>query len=128
MNLLLDTQVVVWMLSASGSIPRPVRETIADGANALFVSAVSTWEIAIKSALGKIDVDLPKLVTALGRVGAAKLPVTIEHTLRVRDLPPHHRDPFDRLLIAQAQIEHLLILTADPWFDRYDVTTIRPVP
>ena len=124
MNLLLDTQVVVWMLSASGSIPRPVRETIADGANALFVSAVSTWEIAIKSALGKIDVDLPKLVTALGRVGAAKLPVTIEHTLRVRDLPPHHRDPFDRLLIAQAIEEGAMIVSADRAFSAYTVPVL----
>ena len=124
MNLLLDTQVVVWMLSSSGSIPRPVRETIVDGANALFVSAVSTWELAIKSALGKIDLDLPRLVAALDRVGAAKLPVTIEHTLRVRDLPRHHRDPFDRLLIAQALEEGATIVSADRTFGAYAVPVL----
>ncbi len=85
---------------------------------------MSTWEIAIKSALGRIEVDLPKLVAALGRVGAAKLPVTIEHTLRVRALPLHHRDPFDRLLIAQALEEGATIVSADRAFIAYTVPVL----
>lgn len=87
------------------------------------VSTASLWEIAIKAAIGKLEApdDLPRRVEDLG---FDLLPVTAEHAWRVRDLPRHHGDPFDRLLIAQAQIERLPIVTADPAFGAYDVEVI----
>lgn len=87
------------------------------------VSVASFWEVAIKSALGKLDApaDLPARVEDLG---FELLPITSEHAWAVRELPHHHHDPFDRLLIAQAQVERLPILTADPAFAAYDVEAI----
>ena len=91
----------------------------ADDAEVL-VSVASLWEIAIKNALGKLEApeDLPRRVVELG---FESLPIDVEHAWAVRQLPHHHRDPFDRLLIAQAQVEGLPIVTADPAFDAYDV-------
>jgi PIN domain nuclease of toxin-antitoxin system len=92
-------------------------------AEATTVSVASLWEIAIESALGKLDApdDLP---TRVERAGFYLLPVASDHAWQVRRLPNHHRDPFDRLLIAQAQVERLPIFTADPLFDAYDVPTV----
>lgn len=87
------------------------------------VSIASLWKIAIKKALGKLEApdDLPQRVEDLG---FELLGITVEHTWHVRTLPHHHRDPFDRLLIAQAQVEQLSVVTADPVFADYDVTVI----
>lgn len=95
--------------------------------NVLYLSAASAWEIAIKHALGKLRLPEPPVTYVPSRMAAlAVQPLAIEpeHALRVAALPPHHRDPFDRLLIAQAQADDLSVLTADPLFDAYDVTTI----
>ena len=97
---------------------------VSDPSNELFLSAASAWEIAIKFVLGKLPLPLPPAEYVPRRLessGTLSLPVETRHALRVADLPSHHRDPFDRLLIAQAQLEKLPILTSDQAFDAYDV-------
>lgn len=131
MRILVDTQCWLWMSSAPERFSDSTRATIEDTDNELYLSAASAWEIVFNHALGKLRLPEPPERYVTARLAALKtLPLAVEygHALHVATLPLHHRDPIDRLLIAQAQIEHLLILTADPWFDRYDVTTIRPVP
>jgi PIN domain nuclease of toxin-antitoxin system len=121
LRLLVDSQVVVWhVLDDSRLGPKPTALIEAEDAEVL-VSLASLWEIATKKALGKLEVpdDLPRRVQALG---FGLLGITVEHVWHVRTLPQHHGDPFDRLLIAQAQVEQLPIVTADPAFDAYDVT------
>jgi PIN domain nuclease of toxin-antitoxin system len=125
---LLDTQVWLWMLAAPERLSRRARTFVASPANELVLSAASTWEIAIKYGLGKIELPeapaayIPRLLT---RTGVTPLPVHHRHTLHVATLPPHHRDPFDRLLIAQAQVEDMPIMTADPSFAIYDVQILE---
>jgi PIN domain nuclease of toxin-antitoxin system len=125
---LLDTQVWLWMLAAPERLSRRARTFVASPANELVLSAASTWEIAIKYGLGKIELPeapgayIPRLLT---RTGVTPLPVHHRHALHVATLPPHHRDPFDRLLIAQAQVEDMPIMTADPSFTNYDVQILE---
>ena len=124
MDILLDTQILIWALSARVRIPQAMREAIGSGANVVFASAASVWEIAIKSALGKLDlgdvdpVELPRFIDA---TGFGELPVLFRHAVAVHALPPHHRDPFDRMLIAQARTEGLTLATVDPAMRQYDV-------
>jgi PIN domain nuclease of toxin-antitoxin system len=118
---LLDSHALLWfVLGDRRRISPPLRAIIEEGA---MVSIASLWEIAIKSALGKLEVpdDLPQRVQEFG---FELLEVTVEHAWAVRRLPHHHRDPFDRLLIAQAQIEQLPVVTVDPAFAAYDVTVL----
>jgi PIN domain nuclease of toxin-antitoxin system len=117
--MLLDSHALLWFVAGDRKrIGKALRARIE--AEATTVSAASLWEIAIKSALGKLDTpdDLPERVEGLG---FEILPVTAEHAWRVRELPRHHGDPFDRLLIVQAQVERLAIFTADSALDAYDV-------
>ena len=123
MKLLVDTHLLVWWV-AGRRLPREAAALIADPGNEVFASAASIWELAIKSGLGRIDVDPGELLRSLETGGFASLPVTNRHALAVATLPAIHGDPFDRLLIAQAQVERLPILTADPHIARYDVETI----
>jgi PIN domain nuclease of toxin-antitoxin system len=121
---LLDTQIVLWLFLRSTRLSESTRAALADPAATLYVSAVTTWEIAIKSALGKLELPGDPgayLPNRLARAGMSLLSITPEHTYGVFALPPHHKDPFDRLLIAQAQTEALTIVTADAVFARYDV-------
>jgi PIN domain nuclease of toxin-antitoxin system len=118
---LLDSHVLLWFVLGNRTrISAAMRARIEEGA---LVSVASLWEIAIKASLGKLKTpeDLPARIAQLG---FELLPITTEHAWRVRQLPHHHRDPFDRLLIAQAQIEGLPIVTADPAFTPYDVVVI----
>jgi PIN domain nuclease of toxin-antitoxin system len=123
-RILLDTQVWLWMLAAPERLSEPARALVIATDNELLLSAASAWEIAIKYALGKLRLPetpgdlIPRLMT---RTGITPLPIHHRHALHVASLPARHRDPFDRLLIAQAQIERLPILTADRSFALYDV-------
>ena len=127
MRILLDTQCWLWMSLAPERLSARARRLVEDQENVLYLSAASAWEIAIKHALGKLRLPappasyVPDRVTALG---VQPLPIEHAHTLHVATLPPHHRDPFDRVLVAQAQLDDLPILTADPLIAAYDVTTI----
>ena len=127
MQILLDTHVWLWTLVAPERIRRSAREAILDRGNALFLSAASAWEIAIKHAIGKLPLPEPPetfVPSRLIRDSIRPLPVAMHHALRVATLPPHHRDPFDRLLIAQARVDRMPVVTRDPIFTRYGVRTI----
>lgn len=120
MRLLLDSQVVLWALECSERLSQAAVTAIIDPMNSVDVSVASLWELAIKQSIGKLKVD-GDLREHLTLQSFSELPVLGEHALAVRDLPLHHRDPFDRLLIAQAVCEGLTIITADPAFAVYDV-------
>ena len=124
MRYLLDTGVWLWTLTDAGQINPEARQLFAGGREELYLSAASSWEISIKYALGKLRLPLPPMrliPQALAVQGIRSLPITHTHALGVSSLPAHHRDPFDRLLIAQAQAEGMAILTADRCFQRYSV-------
>jgi PIN domain nuclease of toxin-antitoxin system len=112
MRLLLDTHIFLWAVAGSSRLKPKTRQLIQQ-ADAVYVSAVSIWEIAIKSRLGKIDVDPAELAAAIAASGFKELPVTAIHAAGVALLPSHHADPFDRLLVAQALAEPLRLLSAD---------------
>jgi PIN domain nuclease of toxin-antitoxin system len=112
MRLLLDTQVFIWAVTGGRALKTSARRAMED-ADQVFVSAASIWEIAIKARLGKIDADLGELVRAIESSGFHELPVRSAHAAAVAELPLHHADPFDRLLVAQAMAEPLKLLTAD---------------
>jgi PIN domain nuclease of toxin-antitoxin system len=112
MRLLLDTPIFLWAVMNSPSLKAPARRII-EGAEQVYVSAASIWEIAIKARLGKIVADAGELAEAIGASGFLELPVRAAHAAEVAKLPLHHTDPFDRLLIAQAIAEPLKLLTVD---------------
>ena len=119
MRLLLDTNVLIWWLTESPRLSKETRDAITAEPEVI-VSAVSAFEIAVKSAIGKLRVP-GDLEVQIVEQAMTELPVTVRHGLAVGQLPMHHRDPFDRLLIAQAQCEGLTIVTADRTFAAYDV-------
>lgn len=121
MKLLLDTHVLIWAAGFPDRLSANARELIADADNDMFFSAASLWEIAIKSGLGREDftVDARLLRRGLLDNGYSELPVASEHAVAIDGLPPIHRDPFDRLLIAQAMVEGITLLTADELVARY---------
>lgn len=127
MRLLLDTHVLLWLMAAPERFSRASESLIVASDNELFLSAASSWEIAIKHGLGRLPLPeapgdyIPRL---MARVGITPLPVLHQHALHVATLPLHHRDPFDRLLVAQAQVEDLPIMTADRAFALYDVEVL----
>ena len=121
MKLLVDTHVFLWLDAGDRRLPREIQEAVMATTNEVYVSAVSVWEIAIKSSLGKKDfqVDPRTLHRGLLDNGYLELAITSQHTIAVVALPPHHKDPFDRLLIAQAIVEGITLLTSDPQVARY---------
>ncbi|WP_067974289.1 type II toxin-antitoxin system VapC family toxin [Mycolicibacter icosiumassiliensis] len=124
---LVDTQIWLWMQSDPGRLRGETRALIEDVRNTLLFSAASSWEIAIKYRLGKLPLPEPPGVYVpdrMRRSGTSPLPVDHAHTLRTAELPDHHRDPFDRLLVAQAQLLDLTIITADAQLSAYDVALI----
>lgn len=122
MRLLLDTHVLLWWLSAQRLRPKAAA-AIASPDSDVWVSAATVWEISIKAALGKLDA--PYDVDAqLTRHGFDVLPIGLAHALAVRSLPPHHTDPFDRMLVAQAQVEDLTVVTRDANIRRYAVRVL----
>jgi PIN domain nuclease of toxin-antitoxin system len=123
-RLLLDTHVLLWWLEGRPELPDNARDAIATGENEVIVSVASAWEIAIKSARRRLIVsgDLRSNIEASGmRV----LPISFEHVLAAGALPPHHNDPFDRMIIAQAMIEDLMIVTRDPRYEPYGAPILK---
>jgi PIN domain nuclease of toxin-antitoxin system len=120
-RLLLDTHVLLWAAARSKRLSREARELLEDGENDAYYSAASIWEIAIKTALRRKNfrVDLPVLLATLPAMGLVELPVTAAHAAGVTTLPAIHRDPFDRLLIAQSLAEPLTLVTNDAILERY---------
>jgi PIN domain nuclease of toxin-antitoxin system len=127
MNVLLDTHVLLWWLKDTGRLGAETRQLIRSPATSIWVSAASIWEISIKAALGRLELREPfteVMPRELERQGFRPLPITFQHALAVRNLPLHHADPFDRMLIAQAQCEDLTLVTSDPRIRDYDIRTI----
>ena len=121
MKLLLDTHLLLWAAGQPKRLPAAARKLLSDADNELVFSAASLWEIAIKRGLGRDDfvVDARVLRRGLLDNGYAELPIRSEHAVAIDSLPPIHKDPFDRLLVAQATIEGITLLTADPMVARY---------
>lgn len=112
MRLLLDTHVFLWAVAGSAQL-KPAHRRLIESADAVHVSAASIWEVAIKVRLGKVEADPQALVEAIEASGFISLPIKPAHAAAVANLPDHHKDPFDRLLVAQALTEPLRLLTAD---------------
>ncbi len=126
-RLLLDTNAWLWMMSDSDRLGRFARAVVTDDATDLVLSAVCAWEISIKWALGRLSLPLPpaQFVDAcVEQAGLTRLQIDFDHVVKVASLPPLHHDPFDRLLIAQAQATGLAVLTSDPVFRTYGIATI----
>lgn len=127
MTVLVDTHVWLWILTAPSRLASAARDLVEDGQTTVLLSAVSSWEIAIKYALGRLPLPEPPeryVPERIHQSGVEPLTIDHSHALRVSVLEPHHRDPFDRLLIAQAQVERVPLLTADRVFALYDVEII----
>jgi PIN domain nuclease of toxin-antitoxin system len=121
-RVLLDTHILLWWLADDGQLPGEARELIATAESA-YVSTASVWEISIKQAVGKLTAP-DDLAGQISRHDFALLPIHLDHAIRVGILPLLHRDPFDRMLVAQAQLEGLAIVTGDPRIARYDVPVV----
>jgi len=131
MNILLDTHCWLWWITTPEKLSNSSRALIMDGQNEIFLSAASSWEIAIKYALAKLPLpEHPEkfIPPRLARDAIKALPINHAHALHVASLPRHHSDPFDRLLISQAQMEKLFIMTVDKQFKDYDVECIWGAP
>lgn len=118
---LLDTHVVLWSLAAPERLEADARQAIEDPRHTVYVSTASVWEMAIKAGLGKLSTP-DDLADQLRLNRFDVLDVRLDHALLVEDLPPHHRDPFDRMLVVQAQREGLRLITRDPLVQQYDVS------
>lgn len=127
MRILLDTHVWLWLQVEPERLSDESLEMLADPANELFLSAASAWEIAVKVGVGKLVLPAPPdeyVPSRLASSGTIALPVELRHALHVANLPAHHRDPFDRLLVAQAQLESLPLISADRQLAAYDVEVL----
>lgn len=117
---LLDTHALIWWLSDPSTLSEPARKVIADPAHTIMLSAASAWEMSIKQRLGRLDFP-SNLEEVLEKERIEMLPITIAHALGVGSLPMHHQDPFDRMLIAQAKHEQLILITRDEQIGQYEV-------
>lgn len=121
MRLLLDTHAFIWAVTEPGRLRDGVQEALVAPANTVFVSAATAWEIAIKAALGRLRFPLERFEAVLADAGFDHLPITAAHGIVAGGLPRHHADPFDRVLVAQAQLEDLVLVSEDRAFPPYDV-------
>ena len=126
MRLLLDTHILIWALGEPKRLPKEVRAALESPANEVLFSAASIWEIAIKAQIGRANFKVaPEEITqAAVDSGFVELPVRAEHGAKVLNLPLHHRDPFDRLIIAQALSENMKVISIDENFDKYGIHRI----
>ena len=125
MRLLLDTHAWLWWLTDDRRLGRRARQAISNPRSEVYVSAASAWEVAIKEALGKLRLGKANLEAEIAANGFLELTVRIRHALIAGRLPSVHDDPFDRMLVAQAQAEELAVVTADPVFERYGIQVVE---
>lgn len=125
MTLLLDTHAYLWWLAGDIRLGGDARRAISEPDSEIFVSVASLWEIAIKAGIGRLKADVPAVVAEVEANRFRLLAIDRDHVIILADLPRHHRDPFDRMLIAQARTEELTIVTSDRRFARYDVPVTR---
>ena len=124
-RLLLDTHIFLWWLAESPKLRREARTAIANATALVHVSAVTIWEITIKAQLGRLDPGTDRIDQEIDANGFVELPISAYHALVAGKLPQHHGDPFDRMLIAQAQVENLIVVTHDKIFSDYGVNILR---
>lgn len=124
MRLLLDSHILLWWLTADPALPAAAKIAIGDPRAAVFVSAATAWELAIKCALGRLKFPIGQMAAILDEAGFTPLGIEVEHAVIAGALPPHHHDPFDRMLVAQAQHEGLTIVTVDAMIRRYAVAVL----
>ena len=128
MKLLLDTHVLLWWLTDDARMSPAVDRLLRDPATDVFVSVASLWEIGIKYANGRLALPKPPgafLPDVLAALRFEVLPISARHVYAVADLPLHHKDPFDRLIVAQARVEGLPVVSEDPWFRVYGVERVE---
>jgi len=118
MRILLDTHIFLWAINEDASLSKKARMIIS-GATEIYISSASIWEAAIKIKLGKLDVQINKLVESISKSGFIELPITIVHAAKIYSLPHLHRDPFDRMLVAQTMSEPLCLVTSDKMLAQY---------
>jgi PIN domain nuclease of toxin-antitoxin system len=123
-RLLLDSHAFPWWLAEDPKLSAEARTAVADPLSIVHVSAASVWELAIKAALGKLDLNGADLVEEIAENDFVELPMMARHSLAAAALPRHYEDPFDRMLIAQAQVEGLTVVTRDPAFRAYGVAIV----
>ena len=123
MKFLLDTHALIWLIEAPSKVSPEIREALKFPGNSVYLSSVSLWEIAIKTALGKLDLKMPfeKLLSDLNSTNIVILQIEAEYLRKLFSLPAIHKDPFDRLIIATALAEYLTVITADENIQKYDV-------
>ena len=124
MNILLDTHVLIWALENNPTLSKAAVDCIVDGSNMVFVSAASVWEINIKMTMGKLEAP-DNLLEEIRLHRFTPLPMTLEHAQLAGRLPDIHKDPFDRMLVAQAMIEKLTLATRDKFIDEYKIKTVK---
>jgi PIN domain nuclease of toxin-antitoxin system len=123
MRFLVDTHALLWALGEPGTLSREARGALADPSNLIVVSSASLWECAVKASIGKLD--LPEdFFDSIPEAGYEVMPIRIPHLNVYRTLPMHHRDPFDRMLVAQARAEALTLISRDPNIAKYDVAVL----
>jgi PIN domain nuclease of toxin-antitoxin system len=116
---LLDTHIFLWWLEDSDRLKKDLKDIIADSKNEIYISSVSIWEIAIKSSLGKLDIEA-SLDDIIGRCGFKELKISAKCAVGIKNLPRHHNDPFDRMLISQAINHNLVLISVDRYIKKYD--------
>ena len=121
MKLLLDSHAFLWWLADAPELSPSARASVADPNNLVLVSAATIWEVEIKRALGRLEVGSADLVYEIEANGFGELPIRARHAAAAAGLPRHHGDPFDRMLVAQSQVEGLVCVTRDPAFESYGV-------
>ncbi|MDM8567813.1 type II toxin-antitoxin system VapC family toxin [Candidatus Halobeggiatoa sp. HSG11] len=123
-SILLDTHILLWWLANDSRLTTKVKKIIASPDNKIYVSSVSIWEASIKRALGRLEFDDDKLLKVIETGGFQEITITMQHGLVAGNLPRHHEDPFDRMLIAQTKVNNLTIITHDKQFQHYDISII----
>jgi len=124
MNLLLDTRILLWWLDDSPALSARGRNAITDTDNLIVLSAAVIWEIRIKQALGKLKITR-NFYEVIKEQGFEMLPITPDHAYAVGDLPGHHQDPFDKIIIAQAHMEGLTVVTHNAFFEKYQIPILK---
>lgn len=126
MKVLLDTHALLWWFQEDPSLSSKARRTLAAIDNQVFVSTATVWEMAIKNRAGKLEIPelLDELEAKLVDEGMQVLPISLDHAVRAGALPVHHKDPFDRMLVAQAQVENLSVISSDAIFEKYGIRRI----
>ncbi len=126
MRILLDTHTLLWHYENNDSLSLSVKNSINDSANQLFISVASIWEVSIKTSLGKLKLEtsISEIIAGYAETGTTVLSISLQHAVETSSLPWHHRDPFDRMLVAQARLEDITIATCDERIRQYDIRTI----